>query len=155
MNINNRYMMKMDTLQKYMTFFDIIKIKGDVKMIKQNYVYDCDPNDLADANKLILRVKQELESKTLDIRNAKDEIMILLDKLTAKRNDFMSDKEDEVINKFKEIFNLEDANFQELFEKVPLLTEYFHMRFSLNPNCEKVIDDLINLFSTLNSLHYI
>src|SRR5690554_1638032 len=121
-------------------------------MIKQDFVYDCDPKDLTDAKQLINLVEQQLKSKTLNTRDAKDKIMELLNKLIDKRNDFMSNKEDEVINQFKKIFKLEDATFQELFQKVPALTEYFRMRFTFNPECEKAIDDLINLFGKLISL---
>ena len=119
-------------------------------MIKQEFTYECEIEDLKKAQDLIKEIKEQLQLRSsFDRRVYKDRVLDLLDKMIEKRSNFMLEKEEEVIGKFKELFSMQDATFKELLVKVPGLIDYLHMKFNLNSSCENAIEDLIRMFNRL------
>lgn len=55
-----------------------------------------------------------------------------------------------VLDGFKRMFSCEDCNLQELNERLPGLKESFNVTFNLNPNCEDIINRLMDWYKRLD-----
>lgn len=119
-------------------------------MIKQAFYYECDSKDLIEGQKLIKEIENLISlGETFDKGFYKGKILDVLERTIDQRSEFMLKNEEVVISKFKALFNLQDSTFQELFEKVPELTEYFQMKFTFAEDCEDLIEKLIRVFNRL------
>mgnify|MGYP000887668367 CR=1 FL=1 len=79
----------------------------------------------------------------------KDKISDLLIRMTGKRSDFMSQRENEVTSQLKELYKLEPATYKERTNEKEYIAEKYSVKYKLHSSCEKAIDELIRLSDRL------